>query len=57
MAGSDAFMGDAGGRMHGLGCALDVAGGRFAALLTIVAFLLTKAQSKIKMWFYIISFL
>lgn len=54
MAGTEAFMGDAGDRMHGLGCALDVAGGRFAAILTIIAFLLTQAQTKI--WFYIISF-
>lgn len=56
MAGTNAFMGDAGERMHGLGCALDVAGGRFAAILTIIAFLLTKTDSKIKIWFYIISF-
>lgn len=57
MSGTDAFMGDAGDRMHGLGCALDVAGGRFAAILTIIAVLLTKAQSKIRIWLYIISFL
>lgn len=57
MAGTEAFMGDAGDRMHGLGCALDVAGGRFAAILVIIAILLTKTQSKIKIWFYIISFL
>lgn len=56
MSGADAFMGNAGNRMHGLGCALDVAGGRFAAILTVIAFLLTKTQSKIKIWFYIISF-
>lgn len=57
MAGTEAFMGDAGDRMHGLGCALDVAGGRFAAILVIIAILLTKTQSKTKIWFYIISFL
>lgn len=57
MGGSEAFMGDAGDRMHGLGCALDVAGGRFAAVLVIIAFLLTKAQTKKEIWFYIISFL
>lgn len=57
MTGTEAFMGDAGDRMHGLGCALDVAGGRFAAILVIIAILLTKTQSKIKIWFYIISFL
>lgn len=57
MAGTNAFMGDAGDRMHGLGCALDVAGGRFAAILVTIAFLLTKAQSKKAIWFYIVSFL
>ena len=57
MAGNEAFMGDAGDRMHGLGCALDVAGGRFAAILVIIAYLLTKAQSKKEIWFYIVSFL
>ena len=57
MAGNEAFMGDAGDRMHGLGCALDVAGGRYAAILVIIAYLLTKAQSKKEIWFYIVSFL
>lgn len=53
----EGFMGSVGNRMHGLGCALDVAGGRFAAILVIIAFLLTKAQSKKEIWFYIVSFL
>lgn len=57
MAGTNAFMGDAGNRMHGLGCALDVAGGRFAAILVTIAFLLTKARLKKEIWFYIVSFL
>lgn len=57
MMAGEAFMGDAGDRMHGLGCALDVAGGRFAAILVIIAFFLTKAQSKKEIWFYIVSFL
>lgn len=57
MGGSEAFMGNAGERMHGLGCALDVAGGRFAAILVIIAYLLTKAQTKKEIWFYIVSFL
>lgn len=38
----DGFMGTGRGRMHGIGCALDVAGGRFAALLVIAAFLLPR---------------
>lgn len=56
MGGSEAFMGDAGDRMHGLGCALDVAGGRFAAVLVMIAFLLTKAQTNAEKWFYIVAF-
>lgn len=56
MMSGEGFMGNVGDRMHGLGCALDVAGGRFAAILTIIAILLTKTQSKIKIWFYTISF-
>lgn len=56
MGGTQAFMGNAGDRMHGLGCALDVAGGRFAAVLVMIAYLLTQAQSKIRIWFYIFSF-
>lgn len=56
MMSGEGFMGNAGDRMYGLGCALDVAGGRFAAILVIIAFLLTKTQSQIKIWFYIISF-
>lgn len=38
----DGFMGRGRGRMHGIGCALDVAGGRFAVLLVMVAFLLPR---------------
>lgn len=51
MAGTNAFMGDAGDRMHGLGCALDVAGGRFAAILVIIAFCLLKHRLKRKFGF------
>lgn len=56
MGGSEAFMGDAGDRIHGLGCALDVAGGRFAAILVVISFMITRAQSKIEIWFYTLSF-
>lgn len=55
--GGEAFMGDAGDRIHGLGCALDVAGGRFAAILLMNAFLLTKAKTRIEIYFHTIAFL
>ncbi len=38
----EGFMGKNEGRLYGLGCALDVAGGRFAVLLTMIAFLLPR---------------
>lgn len=50
-------MGDVGDRMHGLGCALDVAGGRFAAILLMNAFLLTKAKARIEIYFHTIAFI
>lgn len=55
--GGEAFMGDAGDRIHGLGCALDVAGGRFAAILLMNAFLMTKAKTRIEIYFHTITFL
>ena len=55
--GGEAFMGDAGDRIHGLGCALDVAGGRFAAMLLMNAFLMTKAKTRIEIYFHTIAFL
>ena len=55
--GGEAFMGDAGDRIHGLGCALDVAGGRFAAILLMNAFLMTKAKTRIEIYFHTIAFL
>ena len=39
LGGEDAFMGKAGDRLYGVGAALDVAGMRFAAVLTIIAYL------------------
>lgn len=55
--GSEVFMGDSGDRMHGLGCALDVAGGRFAAILLMNAFLLTKAKARAEIYFHTIAFI
>ena len=52
----EAFMGDAGNRIHGLGCALDVAGGRFAAVLLMIAFFLTCSRTKLEVYFYTTSF-
>lgn len=52
----EAFMGNAGNRIHGLGCALDVAGGRFAAVLLMVTFFLTHSKKKMEVYFYIVSF-
>lgn len=37
------FMGKVEGRLYGIGCALDVAGGRMAILLVIIAYLLPRA--------------
>lgn len=57
MGGSEAFMGDAGDRVHGLGCALDVAGGRFAAVLIFVSYFITNAVDKLKLFLYISAFI
>ena len=42
----EGFMGKADGRLYGIGCALDVAGGRFAVLLVMIAFLLPQMYKK-----------
>ena len=39
---TDDFMGTGGDRMHGLGCALDVAGSKFAVMLVMISFLLPR---------------
>lgn len=49
----EGFMGKNENRLYGLGCALDVAGTRFSALLVMIAFLLPKAAQKEKGGFYI----
>lgn len=48
----EGFMGKNEDRLYGLGCALDVAGTRFSALLVMIAFLLPKAAQKEKSGFY-----
>ncbi|WP_299169685.1 hypothetical protein [uncultured Bacteroides sp.] len=49
----EGFMGKNENRLYGLGCALDVAGTRFSALLVMIAFLLPKAAHKENGGFYI----
>lgn len=49
----EGFMGKNEDRLYGLGCALDVAGTRFSALLVMIVFLLPKAAQKEKGEFYI----
>lgn len=42
----EGFMGKFEGRLYGIGCALDVAGGRFAVLLIMISFLLPRMFRK-----------
>lgn len=51
------FMGKNEGRLYGLGCALDVAGGRFAALLIMIAYLLPRVIKKKNRNIYILFLL
>lgn len=53
----EGFMGKNEKRLYGLGCALDVAGTRFSALLVMIAFLLPKVAQKEKSNLYIILLL
>ncbi|CCY81087.1 uncharacterized protein BN473_01855 [Prevotella sp. CAG:1185] len=48
----EGFMGKNETRLYGLGCALDVAGTRFSALLVMIAFLLPKTAQKEKSKLY-----
>lgn len=53
----EGFMGKNEDRLYGLGCALDVAGTRFAALLIMITFLLPRAAKSTAANFYIILLL
>lgn len=55
---SEGFMGKVEGRLYGIGASLDVAGMRFAAVLTIIISLCMRLESTDtnKMWLYLISF-
>ena len=55
VGGSEMFMTDGGGRMHGIGCALDVAGGRFAAVLIMISVLMIKATSHLEVFVYLLA--
>lgn len=57
--GGEAFMGNVDDRLHGIGCALDVAGLRFSAVLAIISFLIVHAGEEHRkdiVW-YIIAFI
>lgn len=53
----EGFMGKTDERLYGIGCALDVAGGRFAVLLTMIAFLLPRMYKKEKPNIYVLPLL
>ena len=57
--GGEAFMGNVEDRLHGIGCALDVAGLRFSAVLVIIAFLIVHANENQREYitWYIIAFM
>ena len=57
LGGDELFMKDAGGRVHGIGCALDVAGGRFAAVLTMIAVMMTRCESGKTAVLYVSAFI
>ena len=56
IGGSEMFMKDGGGRMHGIGCALDVAGGRFAAVLVMISVLMVKSSTRLEICLYLLAF-
>lgn len=53
----EGFMGKMKGRLYGIGCAVDVAGGRFAVLLVMIAFLLPTMFYKKNAYQYVIPLL
>lgn len=56
LGGEDAFMGNAGDRMYGIGAALDVAGFRFAAIMVMISVLCTKTNKFWLQFAYMLSF-
>lgn len=60
VGGNNAFMGKAEGRLYGIGCALDVAGLRFSAVLVMIAYICTNSSQTFirkRMGWYIGAFL
>lgn len=59
LGGEEAFMGKAGDRMYGIGCALDVAGMRFAAILIMIAFISVHSlhHNKFRTLLYVVAFI
>lgn len=57
LGGTEAFMGKAGDRVYGIGCALDVAGGRFAVILTMITFMLVGLKDSVNRKRYVIPYL
>lgn len=58
--GGTGFMGKNETRMYGVGCALDVAGSRFAVVLVMIAYLstlLSKNTKPLILWGYLLSFM
>lgn len=54
----EGYMGNTEGRLHGIGCSLDVAGFRFAIVICMVAFLLVSKKLEKASWtdnFYLVS--
>lgn len=52
----ESYMGNVNGvRLHGIGCALDVAGFRFSVVICMIAFLLGCNREKALVWIYIVS--
>lgn len=56
LGGEEAFMGNAGNRMYGIGAALDVAGFRFSACMVMIAVLSCKCEAKGVQYLYWLAF-
>lgn len=53
----DGFMAGVEDRLHGIGCALDVAGFRMAAVITLTSYILVEANREGKSWLVLLYFL
>lgn len=59
IGGTEAYMGKAEGRMYGIGCALDVAGLKFSAVLVIIAWLCVNGSEQVQKYIvmYVLAFI